>query len=408
MDFACNQFAHCFYSWRSFLNNVALKSMCQVQLEFHTMYTKKNVAGKLPFALLVACCFLPNWGCDRQGTVTIASSAGAADSSLLCSEPRVNLGIVHSLVHEHEFQVENVSDDTVHITKIVKSCACYDVDISATKLEPGETSTILLRMEVSVMEVGKVEHFLARLKVQIDDNPRPELILALEGQYLPLIYRLNDQVNIPEPDQIDQTYEGQVDFFVNSELGVEIVAVESEGQLPLKTKIESATQIPGTTYSKKMIKLSGVLPSDVELPVSATLRVKTNNQIQPESSVLVSMHPADTTRVVANPSVVAFGVAQDLVPGISKQLRLEMSNRSGLHLVKADSSLPYLRTKQVNSSDVKYAEELLIDCVLDVQACDEQVVDGRLTFTVESGGREFECQVPVSGFIRDIKEEGDG
>lgn len=118
------------------------------------------------------------------GLFSIVAFGAGATPRIHCPEPELDFGErLESESVVHTFTLENVGDTTLDIHRVQTSCGCTAARLEAQQIAPGETTPLLVTMDLMGRHGLQEKHVV----VQSNDPGTPVLQLTLRGTAIALI-----------------------------------------------------------------------------------------------------------------------------------------------------------------------------------------------------------------------------
>ena len=123
--------------------------------------------------------------------VEVGHPQPAAKSQLTIDQDEFNFGKMdYSEEGKHEFVITNRGDHALTLTPGSTSCACTVSEIKDNELAPGQATKVL----VSWRSKGRIGPFQQSVTIITSDPLRPEVVLAIKGEYTRSVYADPDEL----------------------------------------------------------------------------------------------------------------------------------------------------------------------------------------------------------------------
>src|SRR3972149_1176420 len=127
-----------------------------------------------------------------------AAHAGTA-SGLFCPEPIKDFGEIGFSEVAHTFRLTNRSSAPITISAVRRSCNCAAVTFETKALNPGETTTVDLKLSIVPKTPGAVAHFREHVQIMANDPVHPAAVLVVQGRYIPPLYSSTTRARMSAP-----------------------------------------------------------------------------------------------------------------------------------------------------------------------------------------------------------------
>ncbi len=110
------------------------------------------------------------------------SQKNSPSPSISCQNPCYNVGKVNANKKSisHTFIIKNIGDKKLIIKKIIPTCGCTKYNISKKELNPGETTSVSITVNIS----DKFGNFEEGLYLKTNDSKSPTFYLCIKGNVI--------------------------------------------------------------------------------------------------------------------------------------------------------------------------------------------------------------------------------
>ncbi|HVC97821.1 MAG TPA: DUF1573 domain-containing protein [Pirellulales bacterium] len=334
--------------------------------------------------------------------VTAVPAHGEPERLLACEKPHVDVGEIGVRQQNHTFTLRNPSKQTVQITATEKACGCVKREFSTYRLAPGETSELTLDFPIRT-KPGAVGDFLERLEIYVNnEHDAPALVVSVPGRLVPVAYRLRDGIYIEAPQTAGKEFTGRIELFLNKVRGVKIESIETLGDLPIDARIVKREDALTAGEERVVLEVKGTLQTGIEIPATASVVLKLNNDDMPEMGIPVTLYKKRGHEIRFSPQQVAFGVVSADAK-VKKTIVVELPKSANYSVENAEPGGEGV--KVTIKENPKATHVVLLRCELDASSVVGAVEQELLVRIAVPGGPSEVYKLPISGFVKPAEKK---
>lgn len=178
-------------------------------------------------------------------------------------------GLLQGEVFDYEVTIHNDGDQTLEIYKVVPSCHCIIEKSVDSVIAPGESGKLVIEINTKRIKADGTDQ-RKNVRLQTNDPVTPEVIFWFTAEVISLVQ--TNPARIEMTGVLDQPKETTVELIANTDLGFELVNVESrEGHFEVA---ERQLVEKDKKYRVRLVAKPGKQPGTIQDPLDMTIRVR--------------------------------------------------------------------------------------------------------------------------------------